>query len=238
MGELDQLRANGAVRSLLGSRAIIQSCHYQHHNSWFALGLARKGAVERLQDTPASLQVPLEAGARPHPAPRAAGGNPGRPSYNAALPVPERPRSTERHRGLGLQPAPGGTWTCPPAPCPAHLRPLPAGLLASTAALSSKPRNTMGAAGGIVQDPAGAETGAQPEQHGGDAATGDAPVHIPASLRWHPTCTEGNVAKGNIAATSPSCPPAPASPAMSPGSLTPWWGQAGRVAAGHVPTPR
>lgn len=52
--------------------------------------------VPRPPQHPCRLQVPLEAGARPHPAPRAAGGNPGRPSYNAALPVPKGPLRTEK----------------------------------------------------------------------------------------------------------------------------------------------
>lgn len=156
MAELDHFGANGALISMLGSWPSLEPLSKPLSKATMpglALGLAWTGAGESPQDTPASLQVPLEAGARPHPAPRAAGGNPGRPPYNAALPVPEGPPSTEKAPRAQAPASPGGTWACPPAPCPAHLGPLPAGLPASTAALSSKSRNTMGAAGGLPRTP-------------------------------------------------------------------------------------
>lgn len=62
---------------------------------WSRLGKER-WRVPRPPQHPCRLQVPLEAGAQPYPAPRAAGGNPGRSSYNAVLPVPEGPPSTEK----------------------------------------------------------------------------------------------------------------------------------------------
>lgn len=181
MAELDQFGANGALISLLGSWPSLEPLSKPLSKATMpglALGLAWTGAGESPQDTPASLQVPLEAGARPHPAPRAAGGNPGRPPYNAALPVPEGPPSTEKAPRAQAPASPGGMWACRPgtlsSPPGATSRRAPG----QHRCFVFKIQKHNGSSGGIAQDPAGAETRAQPER---DALTGDAPLHLPAS---------------------------------------------------------
>lgn len=193
LGELDQFRADGALMSLLGSwpfpKELPDPGITRTTTPGLALGLAWEGAVESIQDTPASLQVPLEAAAGPHPAPRAAGGNPGRPSYNAALPVPEGAPSTEKAPRAAAPASPGGTWALPP------------GTLSSPPGATSRPGSRPAALLLCLQNPQ-----TQWEQRGdcpgprwggsdtGGDVTGDVAGDAPCpSLPWHPTCT----AKGN-----------------------------------------
>lgn len=142
MEELDQLRAHGALISSLGSQPFLEPVSNPGITRT-TLGLAWEGAG----GSPGQPSIPAGSPgsrARPHPAPRAAAGNPGRPSYNAALPVPEGAPSTEKPPRAQAPAGPGGTRI---PPRPPHLGPLPSGLRASRAALSSESTNTMGAAG-------------------------------------------------------------------------------------------
>lgn len=115
---------------------------------WGWLGKEQR-RVPRPPQHPCRLQVPLEAGARPHPAPRAAGGNPGRPSYNAALPVPEGPPSTEKAPRADGTSRPRGDTVLPHGTSlssPPGAR-FPPGSWPAAPLCIKKYRNTIGAAG-------------------------------------------------------------------------------------------
>lgn len=70
---------------------------------------------------------------------------------------PKERRARKRHRGLRHRPAPGGRGLCPPAPCPAHLGPLPGRAPGQQrCCFVFKTHKHNGSSGGIAQDPAGA----------------------------------------------------------------------------------